>query len=150
MKEILLQNPRRSLSLWVVIALLSAFMIASISYAQTKEKAPIAIEFYKMSGRLQVLDLDDNWVQINGIRWELADNFDKDSLPRTWKKKRAVEFTEGQEVWVHFYVSLVPGASSVDIKKVKEEAIKLITKEAKIKKIHDRGGKIYKIERIPA
>jgi hypothetical protein len=147
----ILHKPRRFLSLIVVLALVSALMIASISYAQTKEKAPIATEFFKMTGRLQVLNLHDNWAQIDGLRWELADNFDKEALSRAWKKRGTVEFTEDQGVWVSFYVSLVTEASSDDVRRAKEEEmIRLITKPDTIQKIHDSGGKIYKIERLPA
>lgn len=149
-KEIV--RPHHYLSLMVMIlVLVSAVMIASMCFAQNKEGTTIA--FYKITGRLQALNLDDNWAQINDLKWDLADNFNEEALPSEWKKGGTVEFQENQQVWVEYYVSLkvAEGEKSfVPVNKIKKGKVRLITKPSDIQKLNERGGKIYKIKRLPA
>jgi hypothetical protein len=140
------------LSLMVMIlVLVSTVMIASMCFAQNREGTTIA--FYKITGRLQALNLNDHWAQINDLKWDLTDNFNREGLPAEWKKDGTVEFQENQQVWVEYYVSLKmkKGEESfVGVSKMKEGKVRLITKPGDIQKLNERGGKIYKIKRLPA
>lgn len=149
-KEIV--RPHHYLSLMVMIlVLVSAVMIASMCFAQNKEGTTIA--FYKITGRLQALNLNDHWAQIDDLKWDLSDNFNREGLPGEWKRDGTIEFQENQQVWVEYYVSLkvAEGEKSfVPVNKIKKGKVRLITKPSDIQKLNERGGKIYKIKRLPA
>lgn len=133
------------MSLLVVVAV---FIIVSFSYSQPSNKANREITFYKMTGPLQVFSLDEKRAQIDDLVWDLADDFRTKDIPREWKRKGTVEFTE-REVWVYYYVSLLtvkeesPGAKKETYKK----KIQLLTNPDEIQKIREMGGKIYRLER---
>jgi hypothetical protein len=151
MKEIV-RRPHHYLSLMVMmLVLVSAVMIASMCFAQNKEGTTIA--FYKITGRLQALNLNDHWAQIDDLKWDLTDNFNREGLPGEWKKDGTIEFQENQQVWVEYYVSLkvAEGEKSfVPVNEIKKGKVRLITKPDDIQKLNERGGKIYKIEVMPA
>ena len=151
MKKIVRKPHHYLLSFMVVLVVVSATMIVNMSFAQNREGTTIA--FYKITGRLQALNLNDHWAQIDDLQWDLADTFNKEALPSEWKKDGTVEFQENQQVWVEYYVSIkiTEGEESLaGVKKMKKGKVKLITKPDDIQKLNERGGKIYKIKRLPA
>lgn len=147
MAEIIMR-PRWYLAVMVALMIAGVLAYVSLGHAQISKKT--TIEYYKITARLQALNLDGNWAQFNGRRWELADNFTKAGLPRDWQKKRNLQFKDNQNVWVNFYVSVRREVSYVAEKMRKKEKIILIDKPAEIQQIHERGGKIYRIEVLPA
>jgi hypothetical protein len=138
----------RYLYLITLLIIASALTIASLSYSQPGNKANREISFYKMTGPLQVFSLEEKQARIDDLEWDLADDFRTKDVPREWKKKGTVEFTE-REVWVYYYVRLStmkeksPGAKKGTYKK----KIQVITNPDEIQKIREMGGKIYKLER---
>lgn len=145
MTEIVI-SPRRYITLMVFLVIVGALTFVSIGHAQSSKKP--TVELYRMTGRLQALNLDDKWAQINGRRWELTDNFNKKDLPPAWKKKKNLQFKDSQRVWVYYYVGLGTEASP-DAGKMKKK-IRSISNPDEIKKIYEGGGKIYRIEVLPA
>lgn len=144
----ILMSPRKShLIIVTAFVIVAALTIASISQAQISTKKTIGL--YKITGKVQILDLDGKWVEIDGRRWELADNFDKKDLPREWQKRKKLEFNDSQKVWIYFYVRLLRIASPEEAKMSKEK-IHLVTEPNEIERIHENRGKIYRIELIPA
>jgi hypothetical protein len=124
-------------------------MNVSVSYSQPGNRATRVIAFYKMTGPLQVFSLEDKQARIDDLTWDLADTFPTKEIPREWKKKGTVEFPE-REVWVYYYVTLVTEtATSHARERIDKKTPKLITNPDDIQKIHDKGGRIYKIELAP-
>jgi hypothetical protein len=133
----------------LLLMFITLFMIVSVSYSQPGDRATSEIAFYKMTGPLQVFSLADKQARIDDITWALADTFRTKDIPRDWKRKGTVEFTE-RNVWVYYYVSLVTVTkASTNSKQSDKKKIQLITDPEEIKEIHDKGGKIYKIELAP-
>jgi hypothetical protein len=129
----------------LVAAIVAALAVVSMTtHAQVRKKT--TIELYKITGRLQALNLEAGWAQINGRRWSLADDFDTKGLPSDWIKKKNLQFNDAQQVWVHFYVRLL----TEDEGTITKKQIRLVDEPAEIQKILERGGQIYKIERMPA
>ena len=151
MKKIVRKPHHYLLSFMVVLVVVSATMIVNMSFAQNREGTTIA--FYKITGRLQALNLNDHWAQIDDLQWDLADTFNKEALPSEWKKDGTVEFQENQQVWVEYYVSIkiTEGEEFLaGVNKMKKGKVKLITKPDDIQKLNESDGKIYKIKRLPA
>ena len=138
----------RYLCFMLLLVIVSALMIVSLSYSQP-EKKPTSVITYKMIGRLMVFSMEDKRAQIDDLMWDLADNFRKKEIPKTWKKG-TVEFTV-REVWVYYYVSsLTVSEASRRQRGAHKKAIELIADPDEIQEILEMGGKIYKIEIPPA
>lgn len=133
----------------LVLVAAFAFLIVDASYSQPNTKTTREIAFYKITGPLQVFSLEEKHAKIDDLTWDLAATFRIKEIPREWKKNGTVEFEE-REVWVYYYVSLltVTEASSAP-KKTDKKALQLINTPDEIQKIHELGGKIYKIELAP-
>jgi hypothetical protein len=127
-----------------------AGMLALVSIGHTQNGKKTTIEFCRIIARLQALNLDGKWVQFNGLKWGLADNFTKAGLPPEWQQTKSLKFNDSQNVWVYVYVRVGSEASSDAEKMKKTEKIKLVDDPAEIQKIHERGGKIYRIQLQPA
>lgn len=141
-------RPHRYLYVLVLSVLVAAFMIVNVGYSQPGKKVTREIKFYKMTGRLQVFSLEAKQAQINDLTWDLSDTFRTKEISPEWKKG-TVEFTERQ-IWVYYYVSLsTVTEESVGTKKTDKKTMKMITDPEEVRKIHEMGGKIYKIECAP-
>ena len=138
-------RPHRYVMLLLMFA--AIFMIVSVSYSQSGNRATREIAFYKITGPLQVFSLEDKQAKIDDLTWNLTDTFRTKDIPRDWKKNGTVEFSE-REVWVYYYVTLVTETSHAR-KSIDKKTPKLITNPDEIQEIHDKGGKIYKIEPAP-
>ncbi len=137
----------------VIISLIvaSLFMSWGIGYAQETRREGTKISRYEMDGRLQAFNLEEKWALIGGLKWSLADEFDtKEFAARLGlEKSGTVKFTAKQKSWATYYVILQTiGVSSVSMLKEKtqdKKDIKLVIEPNEIKRIYEKGGKIYKI-----
>ncbi|RLB06570.1 MAG: hypothetical protein DRG50_05295 [Deltaproteobacteria bacterium] len=140
--------PRWYKFLMVAILIVGELMIFSLGHSQVK-KMTIVTTLYVMEGRLQVLDLDERWALIDGLKWDLTEDFDKKTISSDvaikWGK---VEFGD-EGIWVDYYVILRTETEVSSLGEERKVKIKKLDEYSVIKEVNEAGGKIYKIKVSP-
>jgi hypothetical protein len=121
----------------VVLVLMVIFPL--IGYAKSKG---VVTKTCRMQGRLQAIDLKEHWAMIGGLKWELAKDFSSDSLSTHVER---LEFKRG--IGVIFYVRYKEVGPHE--RTVREDKMERVNRLDVMKRINDKGGTIYKMERRP-
>ena len=126
-------------------------MSVSISYSQVSTERKTDKQLYEISGHLTALNLKEKWALIDDRRWELSEHFNTEGLPPKWIKKGSYE-CKNRWIVIRYYVSLpIRSEAPPDIgESTKGKQVRKVIRSKEIQEIFERGGKIYRIEVMPA
>ena len=157
--EMTMKRPHRKRTCFLIaliaLVIMQAPIIVSLGHAQKAQVTAkeMVVQLYETGGRLTAINLKENWVVIDDHKWKLSEHFDTKGLPPEWKKQGGYECKNGWIV-VRYYISLRirSGEAPLDIggKPKGESKIRGIMNAEELQELFERGGKIYKIEVMPA
>jgi hypothetical protein len=145
------RKPWYILLMMITSVTVCVLMSVNISYPQASKGDKPVVQFYEIGGHLTALNLKEKWALIDDRKWDLSDNFNTKGLEPEWIKTGSFE-CKNKWVVVRYYVSLPVRSDTPppDIgERSKEKIIEIINSE-EVQDIFERGGKIYKIEVMPA
>jgi len=129
---------RCKLTIAVVLVLMVIFPLSG--YAKSKG---VVTKTCRMQGKLQSIDLTERWAIIGGLQWELAKDFSSDFLSTHVER---IEYKKG--IRVIFYVRYTQEAGPHE-RAVRGDKTERVNRLDVMKRINDKGGTIYKMERSP-
>ena len=123
----------------------------SISYSQVSTERKRDMQFYEIGGRLTALNLKEKWALIDDRTWDLSENFNTKGLPPEWIQQGSYECKK-KWIVVRYYVSLpIRSETPLDIgERIKGKNVRKIINAEEMQEIFERGGKIFRIEVMPA
>ena len=138
----------------IALVIIHVPLVVSLGHAQktpVAEKAMI-VQLYETGGRLTSINLNEKRAVIDGLTWELSEHFNPKGLPPRWIRGGGHECKNGSIV-VRYYISLRVRSEEAphDIGEViKGKKARVLMDAEDIQELLNRGGKIYKIEVMPA
>ena len=117
---------------------------------QKVEGGKTVVQLYEIRGHLTAINLKERWALIDGYKWELSGNFNQKGLPSGWIKQGNYE-CKNKWIVVRYYVSLkIQAEVSLTIGEKTKRGIRKIINAEDIRELFKRGGKISRIEVLPA
>jgi hypothetical protein len=129
---------KRKVIVLVLLVLMVIFPL--IGYAKSKG---VVTKTCRMQGKLQAIDLKERWAMIGGLQWVLAKDFNSDFLSSHLER---IEYKQG--IRVIFYVRYTQEAGPHE-KTVRGDKMERVNRLDVMKRINEKGGTIYKMERSP-
>jgi len=153
-----MKRPKRKLA-WSIVSvgvmvIINLLMSISINHAEvTQNKGKdMVVRSYEIIGHLTAINPKEKWTLIDDHKWELSEDFNAKGLPSEWIKQGGYKCKNGYIV-VRYYVSVRIRSEEASLnigelpvgKKIKE-----VINSEEIQELFERGGKVYRIEVLPA
>jgi len=136
----------------MAVAVVTVLMMLSIGLAQVTqvEVKKTVVQYYEIGGHLTAINLKEKKAMLDGHKWDLSEDFNKKGLPSEWIKQGSYQCKNGYIV-VRYYVSVkIQAEAPLNIGEKTKEGIREIINAEDVQELFNRGGKVYRIEILPA